>query len=156
LPARARASRAGIQPDADIRAGHRSGIGAVCPRGAHASGRRPPHERTSSPRIDPFSWPGPDGEVTLTVTHTRTFFGRAHVIDIAAPEGARLPLETLSYLVTDADLQRAGGAVAFVAQLLAKAASPAGAPAPAQSDLFDAPRQPERRRPRRTPSAPTR
>jgi hypothetical protein len=111
------------------------------------------------PRLHHLAWPSPAGEVTLTITHTRTFFGRAHVIDMAAPEGARLPLETLSYLMTDADLQRAGGAIAFVAQLLAKAASRAGAPAPAQGDLFgalDAPRQPERRRPRRTPFAPTR
>ena len=35
------------------------------------------------PHLHHLAWPGPAGEVTLTITHTKTFFGRAHVIDIA-------------------------------------------------------------------------
>jgi hypothetical protein len=109
------------------------------------------------PHLHHLAWPGPAGEVTLTITHTKTFFGRAHVVAVAAPEGVRLPLDTLSYVVTANELERAGGAKAFVAQLLAKARTNATPPS-VQGDLFgppDPPPAPRRRGRRRSPSPST-
>jgi hypothetical protein len=67
------------------------------------------------------SWNGPRGVVRLAVTDTKTFFNRHHVIDIAVPPGTPFPLETLSYVATAAEIERAGGAAGFVASLIAAA-----------------------------------
>ena len=59
-------------------------------------------------------WSSPFGPVTLTVTDTKTFFSRHHVVDIGLPPDTPFPLETLSYVATGAEIQRAGGAAGFV------------------------------------------
>ena len=61
-----------------------------------------------------FSWNSPFGPVTLTVTDTKTFFSRHHVVDIGLPPDTPFPLETLSYVATGAEMERAGGAAGFV------------------------------------------
>jgi hypothetical protein len=72
-----------------------------------------------------ISWNGPLGAVTLTVTDTKTFFNRHHVIDIGVPPGMPFPLETLSYIATAMEIERAGGAKPFVESLIAAAESTA-------------------------------
>jgi hypothetical protein len=72
-----------------------------------------------------LSWNGPFGPVTLTVTDTKTFFHRHHVIDIAVPPNTPFPLETLSYVATAAEIERAGGAGRFVESLIVTAESTA-------------------------------
>lgn len=72
-----------------------------------------------------LSWNGPRGPVTVTVTDTRTFFTRHPVIDIAIPPGMPFPLETLSYVATAAEIERARGAPGFVEALIAAAESTA-------------------------------
>jgi hypothetical protein len=70
-------------------------------------------------------WNGPFGAVTLTVTDTRTFFRRHHVIEIGVPPGLPFPLETHSYIATAIEVKRAGGASRFVESLIAAAESTA-------------------------------
>lgn len=70
-------------------------------------------------------WNGPFGVVMLTVTATKSFFDRHHVIDIGVPPGMPFPLETLSYIATAMEIDRAGGAKAFVESLIAAAESTA-------------------------------
>ena len=72
-----------------------------------------------------FSWNSPFGPVTLTVTDTKTFFSRHHVVDIGLPPDTPFPLETLSYVATGAEIERAGGAAGFVESLIATAESTA-------------------------------
>jgi hypothetical protein len=72
-----------------------------------------------------LSWNGPFGAVMLSITGTRTFFNRHHVIDIGVPPGMPFPLETLSYIATAAEIERAGGAKPFVESLIAAAESTA-------------------------------
>jgi hypothetical protein len=72
-----------------------------------------------------LSWNGPFGAVMLSVTDTRTFFNRHHVIDIGVPPGMPFPLETLSYIATAMEIKRAGGAKPFVESLIAAAESTA-------------------------------
>jgi hypothetical protein len=43
------------------------------------------------------------------------------VIDIAVPPGMPFPLETLSYIATPSEIERAGGAGRFVESLIAAA-----------------------------------
>ena len=92
------------------------------------------------PIVHRMPWNSPTGKITLTITHTKTFFGRAHVIDIAIPPGTRFPLDTLSYLVTEAELDRAGSANAFIKNLIAAAENTRSwrkeATRAAQPDLF--------------------
>jgi hypothetical protein len=76
-------------------------------------------------RTSAVRWNGPFGAVTLTVTDTRTFFRRHHVIDIAVPPGLPFPLETHSYIATAIEVERAGGAARFVESLIAAAESTA-------------------------------
>ena len=70
-------------------------------------------------------WNGPFGAVTLSVTDTKTFFNRHHAIDIGVPPGMPFPLETLSYIATAMEIERAGGAKPFVESLIAAAESTA-------------------------------
>jgi hypothetical protein len=75
----------------------------------------------------------------LSVTDTKTFFNRHHVIDIGVPPGMPFPLETLSYIATAMEIDRAGGAKPFVESLIAAAESTAAwreyaARAPRKSD----------------------
>jgi hypothetical protein len=70
-----------------------------------------------------LSWNGPSGTVPLTVTETRTFFKRHPVIDITVPAGVPFPLETLSYIATAMEIERAGGAARYVESLIAAAES---------------------------------
>ena len=72
-----------------------------------------------------ISWHGPFGAITLTVTDTKTYFNRYHVIDIALPPGTPFPLETLSYVATAMEVERTGGAARFVQGLIATAESTA-------------------------------
>ena len=72
-----------------------------------------------------LEWNGPFGAVRLSVTDTSTFFKRHHVIDIGVPPGIPFPLETLSYVATRMEIERAGGAARFVASLIAAAESTA-------------------------------
>jgi hypothetical protein len=94
-----------------------------------------------------LAWNSPAGPVVLTITHTRTFFCRAHVVDIAVPPHTPFPLDTLSYIVTDPDIRRAGDAKAFVESLIAAAEGTAAwrsyAARAAQTDLFGIPGQAE-------------
>jgi len=118
------------------------------------------------PIIHRILWNSPTGEISLTVTHTKTFFSRSNSIEIEAPTGTRLPIDTLSYLVTHDDLIRAGGAKAFVEKLLSKTERTAAwrkeAAHAAQGDLFsappkaDPPAKPKSRRWQPTLSAPKR
>jgi hypothetical protein len=70
-------------------------------------------------------WNGPFGAVMLSVTDTKTFFNRHHVIDIAVPAGTPFPLETVSYIATAMEIDRAGGTNPFVESLIAAAESTA-------------------------------
>jgi hypothetical protein len=72
-----------------------------------------------------LSWNGPFGTVMLSVTDTTTFFNHHHVIDIGVPPGIPFPLETLSYIATATEIERAGGAKAFVESLITAAESTA-------------------------------
>jgi hypothetical protein len=118
------------------------------------------------PIIHRILWNSPTGEISLTVTHTKTFFGRSNTIEIEAPTGTRLPIDTRSFLVTQDELTRAGGAKAFVEQLLRKAERTAAwrkeAAHAVQGDLFsappkaDPPAKPRSRRRQPTLSAPKR
>jgi hypothetical protein len=72
-------------------------------------------------KICELLWHGPLGPVTLIVTDTRTFFNRHAVIDIAIPPGTPFPLETLSYIATAQEIDRARGARGFVQSLIAAA-----------------------------------
>jgi hypothetical protein len=55
----------------------------------------------------------------------QTSFNRHHVVDIAVPPETPFPLETLSYVATGAEIERAGGAKGFVQSLIAAAESTA-------------------------------
>lgn len=66
-------------------------------------------------------WNGPFGAVMLSVTDTKTFFNYHHVIDIGVPPGMPFPLETLSYIATALEIERAGGAKPFVESLVTAA-----------------------------------
>jgi hypothetical protein len=94
-------------------------------------------------------WKSPTGTVTLVITHTKTFFERAHVVAIEVPPDTPFPLDTLSYLVTDAEMERFGGANGFVQSLIAAAENTPSwrkhAIRAAQGDLFAAPREPDPR-----------
>jgi hypothetical protein len=117
------------------------------PAPCQASASHPLENELLTRKTYTLAWSSPTGPVTLTVTHTRTFFGRAHIVDIAVPPETPFPLDTLSYIVTDPDIRRAGTAKAFVESLIAAAESAAGwrtyaARAP-QTDLFGASRRNE-------------
>jgi hypothetical protein len=68
-----------------------------------------------------LAWQGPFGLATVTITDTVTFFNRHHVIDIGVPRDTPFPLETLSYIATAMEIERAGGAAGFVESLIAAA-----------------------------------
>jgi hypothetical protein len=70
-------------------------------------------------------WNGPFGAVMFTVTDTKTFFSRYHLIDISVSPGMPFPLETLSYIATATEIERAGGTARFVESLIAAAESTA-------------------------------
>jgi hypothetical protein len=70
-------------------------------------------------------WNGPFGAVMFTVTDTKTFFSRYHLIDISVPPGMPFPLETLSYIATATEIERSGGTARFVESLIAAAESTA-------------------------------
>jgi hypothetical protein len=88
-----------------------------------------------------LAWENPSGQaVLLTITHTETFFRRAHIVDISVPPGTSFPLDILSYIATDADIARAG-VKGFVESLIAAAENAVGwrkyAARVAQAGLFD-------------------
>lgn len=68
-----------------------------------------------------LEWHGAFGSMVVRVTDTKTFFNPHHVIDIGVPPGIPFPLETLSYLATAIEIERAGGAARFVESLIAAA-----------------------------------
>lgn len=72
-------------------------------------------------RTSKLSWNGPSSPVLVTITDTKTFFNPYHVIDIGLPPSTPFPLETLSYIPTGAEIERAGGAKGFVESLIAAA-----------------------------------
>ena len=132
-------------------AGEPPGAGArrqACNPQDNASHSHPLESELLTRKTYKLAWNSPTGPVTITITHTTTFFRRAHVVDIAVPPLTPFPLDTLSYIVTDPDLQRAGDAKAFVASLIAAAESSAAwrkyAARAAQTDLFGIPGQAER------------
>jgi hypothetical protein len=97
-----------------------------------------------------LSWAGPFGLVVLSVTDTKTFFKRHHVINIGAPPGTPFPLETVSYIATTMEIERAGGAKAFVESLIAAAESTAAW----REYVARAPNNPAARHGRRPPPRP--
>jgi hypothetical protein len=96
-----------------------------------------------------LSWNGPFGAVMLSVTDTETFFNRHHVIDIGVPPCMPFPLETLSYIATAMEIERAGGAKAFVESLIAAAESTAAWREYAARAPGDSPARPGRQPPPR-------